>query len=469
MTIRRNREALVAIVLGLSILVAGIDITLHAGCAANASAIHPDVAVAGPIQPSSIDMGAKWYRTRGGIDGDYGTGIWSDGTAVYACGYIAGLGGSAGYLVKLDRDGNEIWNSQWNTTHSEYFNGIIGFGSAVYTCGYGFNGSINRIILVKWNAVTGNQAWNRTWNGTMTTYGNAVWADATGIYVAGQYGNANPDVILAKWDAAGNQLWSKTWSKTGYDYANAVQGDGSSIYTCGDTDNDSAGYDMLLVKWDATTGNEVWNKTCNMNQTTDSGRGIWLHGTSIFTCGWTHVGDAMSSDDNQLLVKWDAATGNIEWNHTFGGPDSDAATSIWSNGTAIFTAGSASRISGGDTDLAVVKWDMAGNVLGSITWGGVNGDDGVAIFGIGSEIYTCGWTESFGAGDKDMVVIKFMRESPTGGLPTDAGWIIAVVVIGAIGGGIVLLYFLDKKGIINLKPLLGKIRGLFSSKERARG
>jgi hypothetical protein len=79
-----------------------------------------------------------------------------------------------------------------------------------------------------------------------------------------------------------------------------------------------------------------------------------------------------------------------------------------------------------------------------------------AFTAAGSYIVRLTVTDNLGSTSTTSIQVSF---------PADSGWIVAVVVIGAIGGGIVLLYFLDKNGIINLKPLVGKIRGIFSKRE----
>nr|MDO8110696.1 hypothetical protein [Candidatus Sigynarchaeota archaeon] len=67
-------------------------------------------------------------------------------------------------------------------------------------------------------------------------------------------------------------------------------------------------------------------------------------------------------------------------------------------------------------------------------------------------------SDGYGGQATDTVIITI--------LPADNGAVIAIVVICAVGGGIMLLWFLDKKGIINLKPFIGKIRDLFMKQKR---
>ncbi len=83
--------------------------------------------------------------------------------------------------------------------------------------------------------------------------------------------------------------------------------------------------------------------------------------------GTTHSFGAGSSDF--WLVKLDA-TGNMEWNRTYGGPQADTATAIIQTsdkGYAI--TGTTSSFGAGDTNFWLVKVDSSGNIQWNQTYG----------------------------------------------------------------------------------------------------
>jgi hypothetical protein len=98
-----------------------------------------------------------------------------------------------------------------------------------------------------------------------------------------------------------------------------------------------------------------------------------------------------------VLTKFDAS-GNMEWNRTYGGPGNERARSVVavSDGGYVI-AGSTTSFGAGNTDFWLVKTDASGNVEWNQTYGGgrneyahslvVTPDDGFAI---------AGSTESFG-------------------------------------------------------------------------
>ncbi|MHA1370364.1 MAG: hypothetical protein ACTSRA_11690, partial [Promethearchaeota archaeon] len=216
-------------------------------------------------------------------------------------------------------------------------------------------------------------------------------------------GAGDSDLVLVKWDTDGNQVWNRTWGGSDLDVGFSVWGDGSYLYTCGWTESFGAGSsDLFLVKWD-TDGNQVWNRMWGGSDS-DKGNSVWGDGSYLYTCGYTWSYGAGDSD--LVLVKWDT-DGNQVWNRTWGGSDSDYGESVWGDGSFIYTCGETSSFGAGSADLVLVKWDTDGNQVWNRTWGGFYYDCGDSVWGDGSYLYTCGGTESFGAGSYDLFLIKW--------------------------------------------------------------
>ncbi|MHA1699914.1 MAG: binary toxin-like calcium binding domain-containing protein [Promethearchaeota archaeon] len=300
-----------------------------------------------------------WNRTFGGQYEDEGLSLWSNGTYIYTCGYTDSFGPGNGdlLLIKWDDNGVRVWNQTWGGSKREEGKGVCGNGSYIYTCGYTFSYGAGTIdsLLIKWDS-DGNQLWNRIWGGSDGDCGYAVWIEGNYIYTCGwtdSYGAGDTDLFLVKWDADGNQVWNRTWGGLASDWASSIWGDGTYIYTFGQTQSTGAGsIDLLLVKWDAD-GNQIWNRTWG-DLYNDVGYSVYGDGTYIYTCGYTNSTD--TGVLNLLLVKWDA-NGNQIWNRTWGGSDHDLGTSVWCDGTQIFTCGYTFSFGAGLGDVLLVKWN----------------------------------------------------------------------------------------------------------------
>ncbi|MFX1237145.1 MAG: hypothetical protein ACFE8P_05425, partial [Promethearchaeota archaeon] len=337
----------------------------------------------------------NWTWSEAGDDWCYS--VWGDGTFIYTVGATDSFGAPDFdlLLIKWDAAGNEIWNRTWDGTSEDRGFSLSGDGTFIYTAGITDNPTNGTdLLLVKWDA-TGQEVWNRTWGGMEYDRANSVWCNETHIYTTGytsSFGASNLDLLLVQWDSAGNKVWNRTWSETMYDQGRSVWSDGIYVYTTGCTYNPSTLNDLLLIQWD-TAGNlkwyRIWNGTGN-----DYGHSIWSDGSYIYT-----TGDAErpgTSDYDLLLVKWDT-TGNEVWYRIWNGTGDDYGRSIWGYGQKLYTLGYTNNFSASGIDLLLVCWDITGIELWNRTWGGTGDDYGTSVWGDGTYIYTAGTTNSFGA------------------------------------------------------------------------
>ena len=191
------------------------------------------------------------------------------------------------------------------------------------------------------------------------------------------------------------------------------------IYTSRDNKQGNDTYDKLNIAQE----NVIWNSTWDGV----SGEAIWGNGTYIYTCGSTRSFETI--DDDLVIVKWDS-NGNKLWNRTWGGPSTDIGYGIWGDEFEnIYTCGYTYSFGAGDMDLVLVKWDSRfGNKDWNRTWGGESAEIAWGVWGDGTSIYTCGNTDSFGTGDDDLVLVAWDRfgnklwNSTWGGFSMDYGF-----------------------------------------------
>ena len=359
-----------------------------------------------------------WVRTFGGIGDDSAEAIrqTSDGGYIVA-GYtnsFIGAGPKDIYLIKADAFGNTLW---MKTFHLGETNGDNIGNSVQQTSdgGYIIAGTaaigVNDldICLIKTDP-SGNAVWTKTFGGTGIEFASAVQQTSDGGYIiAGgtdSFGAGDNNAYLVKTDPSGNAVWTKTFGGTGIEFASAVQQTSDRGYIiAGGTNSFGAGNnDVYLIKADAS-GNVVWTKTfggtgnefASVVQQVSAGGYIIAGRTSSFGAGNYDV----------YLVRTDAS-GNAVWTKTFGGTDYDVARTVQqiSDGGYII-AGITRSFGAGGRDVLLIKTDASGNAIWTKTFGGTGDEWGTIVRQTLDGGYIIGGrTPSFGAGGDDVYLIK---------------------------------------------------------------
>jgi hypothetical protein len=365
----------------------------------------------------------EWEKTFGGSDGEFAESVrqTADGGYIIAATTISyGAGLYDLYLVKTDASGNKEWEKTFGGSNYDYARSVRQTTDGGYiligaTTSYGAGAA--DFYLVKTDA-SGNKEWEKTFGGSGEDHAYAVQQTTDGGYILGgettSYGAGQSDVYLVKTDASGNKEWEKTFGGGDYDFAYAGQQtmDGGYIMAGATSSYDVSG-DFYLVKTDAS-GNIEWEKTFGgtnsdfayaVQQTTDGG---------YIMAGETTSYGAGSYDF--YVVKTDAS-GNKEWEKTFGGSDFD-------NGFSVQQTTDGGYILAGDTgsydvngDVYLVKTDASGNIEWEKNIGGSNYDCAHSVRQTTDGGYIiAGDTGSYGAGGVDVYLVKVstLTNTPVG-------------------------------------------------------
>jgi putative intracellular protease/amidase len=98
---------------------------------------------------------------------------------------------------------------------------------------------------------------------------------------------------------------------------------------------------------------------------------------------------------------------NIDWEYTYGGSGNEGARAVFeaSDGSLMLTGYSFSEGSG-DADILIIKTDADGNEIWSKTYGGAGTEYGNKLIEVSDGYLVTGYTTSFGAGSKDVYLLK---------------------------------------------------------------
>jgi hypothetical protein len=275
---------------------------------------------------------------------------------------------------------------------------------------YSFGAGRADVYLIKTD-INGNQQWYKTFGGSddENGYSIQVTSDCGYIIVGNKYtfGAGELDVYLIKTDNNGNEQWYKTFGGAIDDYGWSVQqtSDGGYIIV-GYTETLGVGYsdDVYLIKTDEN-GNQQWYKTFG-GTGRDEGRSVQLTSDG----GYIIVGNTSSfgaGNSDVYLIKTDE-NGNQQWYKTFGGSDDEHGSSVQQSldGGYIIT-GYTESFGAGSRNVYLIKTDGNGNQQWYKTYGGPDYDWGLSIQPTSDGGYIiAGYTYSFGAGKSDVYLIK---------------------------------------------------------------
>jgi len=266
------------------------------------------------------------------------------------------------------------------------------------------------VYVVKLDA-NGNLQWTKTIGGPAIEEGNSLIQTSDGGYaIAGftsSFGAGEADVYVVKLDAHGNLQWTKTIGGKGWDAGGSLiqTSDGGYVIAGYTISFGAGGRDVYVVKLDAN-GNLQWTKTIG-GKNDDAGLSLIQTSDGGYTIAGTTTSFGAGEAD-VYVVKLDA-TGNLQWTRTIGGPASEIGYSLIQTSDGGYAiAGSTYSFCAGDNDVYVIKLNANGNLQWTKTTGAKNkhfnkpsliqaSDGGYAITGT---------TQSFGAGEWDVYVVK---------------------------------------------------------------
>ncbi len=322
------------------------------------------------------------------------------------------------YLVKADASGNMEWEKTFGGDGYDIARAVQQANDGGYIIAgatESYEPGLRKVYLIKTD-VSGNMEGEKTFDG-MEACSLQLTTDDGYIIAGSNYGY----VYLLKTDALGNMEWEKSISGDGYNHGRSVyQTDDNGYVVAGLEINVDGIQNGYLVKTDAL-GNVEWEQTYStdskdnlfsVQQTTDGG----------YIMAGTTESYKMNIHD-VYVIKADAL-GNMEWEQTFGGSGYDYGRFIYQTiDGGYIVAGTTDSYGAGLRDFYLVKSDATGNVEWEQTFGGVSYETDLSAQQTADNgCVMVGTTTSFGAGGYDAYLVKVAPEESLNVPPVaDAG------------------------------------------------
>ncbi|MHA2363114.1 MAG: hypothetical protein ACXAC7_04100 [Candidatus Hodarchaeales archaeon] len=308
------------------------------------------------------------------------------------------------FLVKTDANGIELWNLTYGTSQDDFTKALIqsidgGYVITGYTAPYGAGVWDADIWLLKTDG-NGVVQWYKTYNFSESAGASALIQAVDGGYILAGWSST---MILIKTDANGVIQWNRTYP-LGMSANALVQTTDGGFALAGHKAYDSLRSAIYLVKTDSN-GIMQWDNTypsgntaTALIQTIDGGYGL---------AGVYEYQQAGNWDSSMCLVKTNA-NGSEQWYQTYGASGNEIALDFLQtidNGYVL--TGYTTSYGAGDKDIWLIKTNENGITQWNQTFGGPIMDQATAVIQTNEGNFViAGITESFGAGYMDMWLIK---------------------------------------------------------------
>ncbi len=343
-----------------------------------------------------------WEKTYGGIADDrafYAIPI-DDGLLVVGSSKSVRENTTVGWALRLDAEGNVIWNQTFLKGSGTELRYAIKLNNTLLLVGNSFSisGDENGYFAIIDNdgslileSIVGSERFDKVFSAIATQEGFVL------------FGLTNPrsanesDVWVVKIDANYNVVWNKTYGGLSDEVARSgvLTDDGNYMIAGYTSPKRSDDYNFMLMKINSS-GNLVWNKTYGGNDSEKA------YSIAKDADGYVIVGDKQSigTQADAWIIRVDS-NGDSLWEKTVGGKASDTPTFITRSSTGSYlVAGYTFSFGRGERDFWLFNIDGLGQVLWSCTQGTQAFEEAYSVIETGeNEFVMAGWADPIGMPD----------------------------------------------------------------------
>jgi Zn-dependent protease len=375
-----------------------------------------------------------------------------------------GNGSYDAWLLKIDPQGNELWNRTYGGTGGDWFYGLIPTKDGNYVMagalGSGTAGGFD-IWLLKVNG-NGDILWSKTFGGPNYDVGFSVAEMGDGGYAVTGYSvgaNSDYDVAIIRTDHDGNLVWRYTYPFGAQDWGKSIvaSSDGGIVVAGWTKATSSSSAKAFLLKTDGN-GTRQWDGVYGTAGGDTYGYGVikTVDGGYILG-GYTTAGDEGGVD--VYAVKVDRDGGKL-WEKVTGLAKDDYGFNAYQLSDGLVFGGYSSSFDPALWKLYLVRTDNDGNILGYQSYGpeGTSVKGGLSLLTSDGGFLFVGNTNEYGSGNDDVFVLKLggtsVAPAPSEDIVAKAAVPVAAVVAGT---GLSFLALFMGRIFDYLSALFGKI------------
>lgn len=206
-----------------------------------------------------------WHKTYGGSDWDFAYSLQATSDGGFIIGgstYSMGRGAADGYVLKTDANGDEQWHKTYGGINDDEFKSVIPTNDGNYAL-TGYTKSYNDLdsgdVWVFKLDLNGDSLWCKSYGGAKQDFGSClIQLQTNDLLISGGTKsfstNGNTETLLLTYNlSTGNQIYQYVDVSSQEEYYNAVsQGLNGVIANCGTTKNTVFGYDGLVDMYSST-------------------------------------------------------------------------------------------------------------------------------------------------------------------------------------------------------------------------
>jgi hypothetical protein len=306
-------------------------------------------------------------------------------------------------VIKTNTEGETLWKKSFGGSGNDYCNSVCIANDGGYMLvgetwsadgeAVGSHGATD-FLVIKIDEV-GEIIWSKCFGGSNYEGAQSIFPTSDGNYLIGGFSNSEDgnvsehigsltytDFWLIKISDAGDLIWEKNYGSTLQEYINAVieLTDGNYLitgYTSGYNGDVTANYgnaDYWVVKI-SNDGEIIWENSFGGSDTDIAHDVIESPTGSLYCIGETYSEDGLIPDSEGFIDTWiikiDPISGDLLDSYNFGGPDADPGRHIVqvNENELVFTASSQSV--GGDITTNNGEsdyWLVSIDTFGNINW-----------------------------------------------------------------------------------------------------